>query len=100
MRGSELTGGNLDPHHENEIAVLLAAFVALALLVDAEVLGDLFRVLADRLGLARAQRVDLRALRMPSLMRRLDIKEPLTRVLEPLDGRHFRHARIVERYRQ
>ena len=37
LRRRELAaGGILDPHHEDEVAVLLAALVALALFVDAE----------------------------------------------------------------
>jgi hypothetical protein len=89
----------LDPHHENEIAVLLAAFVALALFVDAEVLGDFLGVLADRLGLARTQRVDLPSHRVPALVRRVDVEQPFARELEPLARRHFLHARILERHR-
>ena len=70
LRGLELAaGGILYPHHKNEVAVLLAAIVALALFVDAEMLGDFFGMLADRLGLARAQGVDLGAHRMTTLMR-------------------------------
>src|ERR1019366_6859840 len=58
------TRGNLDPHHENEVAVLLAALVALALFVDAKMFGDFLGMIADRLRLARAQCIDLRAHRM------------------------------------
>ena len=90
--------GNPDPHHEDEVAVLLAAFVALALFVDAEMLRDFLGMLADRLRLARAQRVNLRAHRMTTLVRRLDVKEPLARMLEALDGGHFRRACVCERY--
>ena len=69
LRRRQLARGNLDPHHEDEIAVLLAALVALALFVDAEMLRDFFRVLADRVGLARAERVYFRAHRMPAFVR-------------------------------
>ena len=69
----------LDAHHENEVAVLFAAFVALALFVDAEVLGDFLGVLGDGLGLARAERVDLRSHRMPAFVRRVDVEQPLAR---------------------
>ena len=101
LRGRQLAArGILDPHHEDEVAVLLAAFVALALFVDAEMLGDFLGLLANRLGLARAQRVDLRAHRMTAVVRRLDVEQPLARMLEALDGRHFRHARAFERYRR
>lgn len=63
-------------------------------------LGDFLGLLANRLGLARAQRVDLRAHRMTAVVRRLDVEQPLARMLEALDGRHFRHARAFERYRR
>ena len=81
LRGSELARGNLDPHHEDEIAVFLAAFVALALFVNAEVLGDFLGVLGDGLGFARAQRVDLRSHRMPALVRRVDVEQSFAREL-------------------
>jgi hypothetical protein len=101
LRGRQLAArGILDPHHEDEVAVLLAAFVALALFVDAEMLGDFLGLLVNRLGLARAQRVDLRAHRMTAVVPRLDVEQPLARMLEALDGRHFRHARAFERYRR
>src|ERR1019366_2182879 len=78
----------------------LTAIVALALLVDAEMLGDFLGMLADRLGFACAQGVDLRAHRMTAVMRRLDVEQSLARMLEALDRRHFRDAPAFERDRR
>src|ERR1700722_1046037 len=37
---------------------------------------------------------------MTAVVPRLDVEQPLTRMLEALDCRHFRHARAFERYRR
>src|SRR5208283_881858 len=82
----ELAAGRiLDPHHEDEIAVFLAALVADALLVDAEGLGDFLGLLADSLGLARAERLDLGSKGMPPAARHLDIEQSLAPMLEMFD---------------
>ena len=70
LRGRKLAARRiLYSHHEDEIAVLLAALIALALFVDTEMFRDFLGMLGDRLSLARAERLHLRAHRMTTLVR-------------------------------
>src|ERR1022692_2852564 len=74
LLGGQLAAGRiLEPHHKDEVANLLAALVARALLVDTEAFGDLLGLLANGFGFARAESVDFGAHRMPSAVGRLNV---------------------------
>lgn len=58
FRGNLPSGRHLDSQHEDMVPSLGPAVAALALFVDAEVLGDLIGLVRDSLALAFGQRVE------------------------------------------